>query len=514
MFSALNRMKITTLLQLGFGIVLLMTIATATMGILQLKNIVQLNSELALLDDRSVKVNRWYAATDLNLNRVMAIAKSGNQADVASYLTQRMGETTKLINGLQKDLETDISNAEQKQQLERIAGARKSYIDTRKKVMDQLKAGTPDGLALVDSQLAPSADAYLKSVQQLVDLIDQESASFAGALQGGARQATWTLGMLALGAVFIGVIVAWRITHSVTAPVARAGAIAQQIAQGDLSQHIVVDRQDEVGMLLQELSGMQASLRHMVSQVRSGTQGISTATEEIATGNEDLSQRTEAAAANLQQTASSMEELTSTVKHTADSARTANQLVASAQSSATKGGQMVAQVVATMDGINASSRKISDIIGVIDGIAFQTNILALNAAVEAARAGEQGRGFAVVAGEVRLLAKRSADAAKEIKSLIGESVERAASGARLVGDAGSTMDEIVGSVQRVSDIIGEIAHATSEQSDGIGQVNVAVSNLDQMTQQNAALVEESSAAASSLRNQAQQLNELVAVFRI
>jgi len=514
MFDALNRMKITTLLKLGFALVLLMTIAMATMGIYQLNRVVQLNAELATLDDRSLTVNRWYAATDLNLNRVMAIAKSGNQADVAGYLTQRMGDTTTLINKLQKGLETDITNAEQKAQLEKIAAARKSYIDTRKSVMDQMKAASSDSLALVDSQLAPSAEAYLKSVDGLVQLIDAESASFATSLQAGARQAAWTLGILAAAAVFMGLVVAWRITHSVTAPVARAGVIAQQIAQGDLSQEILVDRQDEVGALLQELSTMQGSLRSMVTQVRSGTQSISTATDEIATGNHDLSARTEQTAANLEETASSMEELTSTVMHTANSTRTANQLVASAQASAAKGGSVVNQVVATMEQINASSKKINDIIGVIDGIAFQTNILALNAAVEAARAGEQGRGFAVVAGEVRLLAKRSADAAKEIKALIGESVARAEAGARLVGDAGTTMGEIVSNVQRVSDIIGEIATAASEQSDGIGQVNMAVTNLDQMTQQNAALVEESAAAASSLRNQAQQLNQLVAVFRV
>jgi len=514
MFDALNRMRITTLLQLGFAIVLLMTVVMAAMGIFQLNRIVQLNTELATLDDRTAKVNRWYAATDLNLNRVMAIAKSGNQADVSAYLTQRMGDTSTLINGLQKELEGEVTQAEQKAQLAAIAASRKTYVDTRKTVMEQLKAGGSDGLALVDSKLAPSADAYLKAVDGLVKLIDAESTAFASALRTGAHQAAWTLGLLAGAAAVMGLLIAWRITRSVTAPVARAGAIAKQIASGDLSQEILVDRHDEVGVLLQELSTMQGSLRSMVTQVRSGTLSINNATEEIATGNHDLSTRTEQTAANLEETASSMEELTSTVMHTANSARTANQLVASAQASAAKGGLVVGQVVVTMDQINASSKKINDIIGVIDGIAFQTNILALNAAVEAARAGEQGRGFAVVAGEVRLLAKRSADAAKEIKALIGESVTRAEAGARLVGDAGTTMAEIVGSVQRVSDIIGEIAAAASEQSDGIGQVNMAVNNLDQMTQQNAALVEESAAAATSLRGQAQQLTELVAVFRV
>src|SRR6218665_3155541 len=261
MFDALNRMKITTLLKLGFALVLLMTVVMAAMGIYQLERIVQLNAELARLDARSEQVNRWYAATDLNLNRVMAIAKSGNQAEVANYLTQRMADTSTLINQLQKQLEAEITAAGQKAQLERIAAARQRYVDTRKTVMERLKAEGGDGLALVDSQLAPSADDYLKSVQGLVRLIDEDSQAFAASLQAGASKAAWTLGALAAAAVLMGLAVAWRITRSVTAPVARAGAIAQQIAQGDLSQPIEVDRQDEVGVLLQELSTMQGSPR-------------------------------------------------------------------------------------------------------------------------------------------------------------------------------------------------------------------------------------------------------------
>jgi methyl-accepting chemotaxis protein len=248
--------------------------------------------------------------------------------------------------------------------------------------------------------------------------------------------------------------------------------------------------------------------------VRSATDSINTASAEIASGNQDLSARTEQAASNLEETAASMEQLTSTVRQSADSARQANQLASSASEIAVRGGNVVGQVVTTMNEINASSKKISDIIGVIDGIAFQTNILALNAAVEAARAGEQGRGFAVVAAEVRSLAQRSAQAAKEIKGLIGSSVDRVEAGSRLAAEAGQTMSEIVGSVQRVSDIIGEITAASGEQSDGIGQVNVAVSQLDQMTQQNAALVEESAAAAESLKDQATRLAQVVQVFRI
>ncbi|MFO1253633.1 MAG: Cache 3/Cache 2 fusion domain-containing protein [Inhella sp.] len=299
----------------------------------------------------------------------------------------------------------------------------------------------------------------------------------------------------------------------VAQPMAKLSGAMRAIAAGDLTQSVESSRQDEIGQLIRDAESMRAKLAEMISTVRSSVDSIGTASSEIASGNQDLSHRTEQTASNLQIAASSMEEFTGTVRQTADSARTANQLVASTSAAAAKGGQVVSQVVSTMDEIHTSSRKINDIIGVIDGIAFQTNILALNAAVEAARAGEQGRGFAVVAGEVRSLAGRSAEAAKEIKSLIGASVERVEAGSRLVQDAGTAMNEIVSGVQRVSDIIGEIAAAAGEQSDGIGQVNDSVVQLDQATQQNAALVEQSAAAAESLRDQAQRLVEAVAVFR-
>jgi methyl-accepting chemotaxis protein len=312
----------------------------------------------------------------------------------------------------------------------------------------------------------------------------------------------------------LGTAIAWALTRSVTLPMRQVMADARRIAEGNLAVEVHVDRNDELGALQRTIDQTRRALSSMVGQICHASDSIGVASAEIAHGTQDLSRRTEQAAANLQQTASSMEQLTGTVKQSADSARQANQLAASASEVAVRGGVAVAQVVATMDDINASSKKIADIIGVIDGIAFQTNILALNAAVEAARAGEQGRGFAVVAGEVRNLAQRSAEAAKEIKSLIGASVEKVDSGSKLVANAGQTMQEIVGSVQRVTDIIGEITAASTEQSDGIGQVNTSVTQLDQMTQQNAALVEESAAAAESLKIQAQQLAQMVGRFRL
>ncbi|MEY4748642.1 MAG: hypothetical protein RIQ60_856 [Pseudomonadota bacterium] len=340
------------------------------------------------------------------------------------------------------------------------------------------------------------------------------AADEAAGLGNVAERNTLMLGLLGLLAALITTGFAWSVQRRILADVHVGAEAAVHVASGRLDLMPSSNSPDEVGDLIRALGAMVGQLRTTVASVQQVSETIGVASSEIASGNQDLSQRTEQAASNLQQTASSMEQLTGTVKHSAESAATANQLAESAAEVAQKGGAVVAQVVATMDDINTSSRKIADIIGVIDGIAFQTNILALNAAVEAARAGEQGRGFAVVAGEVRSLARRSADAAKEIKSLIGSSVDRVEAGARLVQDAGTTMDEIVASVRRVSDVIGEITAASREQSQGIGQVNAAVNDLDRMTQQNAALVEQSAAAADSLRQQASVLAEAVSVFKL
>jgi methyl-accepting chemotaxis protein len=316
-----------------------------------------------------------------------------------------------------------------------------------------------------------------------------------------------------IGAI-LAVFMAYQLGRNISIPLRRAVTLAGRVAQGDLTAEVKVRTNDEAGELMAALKTMNASLVSIVSQVRAGTTTIETAAHEISAGNQDLSQRTEEQAGALEETASSMEELTSTVNQNADNARQAKQLAASAADTALRGGEVVSEVVTTMASINAASRKISDIIGVIDGIAFQTNILALNAAVEAARAGEQGRGFAVVASEVRNLAQRSATAAREIKELIKSSVERVDAGSRLVDQAGSTMEEVVQSVKRVADIIGEIAAASEEQRAGIEQVNGAIVQMDQGTQQNAALVEEAAAAAEAMREQAAALARLVGTFQL
>ncbi|AVS94172.1 chemotaxis protein [Paracidovorax avenae] len=336
--------------------------------------------------------------------------------------------------------------------------------------------------------------------------------------QGEAEDARATALAVEVGGTALAVVVAlllslW-VTRSITRPIARAVDVARAVAAGDLTQRIEIHARDEVGLLLESLRDMNTALATVVSRVRQGSESVASASMQIAQGNSDLSSRTESQASALEETAASMEELGSTVAQNADNARQANQLAQASSGVAEQGGAVVAQVVDTMKGISESSRRISDIINVIDGIAFQTNILALNAAVEAARAGEQGRGFAVVAGEVRSLAQRSAGAAKEIKELITASVERVESGAQLADRAGSTMTEVVGSIRRVTDIMGEISAASSEQSAGVAQVGEAVTQMDQTTQQNAALVEEMAAAASSLRSQAQDLVQAVSVFRL
>jgi methyl-accepting chemotaxis protein len=360
----------------------------------------------------------------------------------------------------------------------------------------------------------PLLDEFISHLYAFEQAINQHAQLRVDDANRAYASAKYTMLGLGMAALAVGSLIAWALTVGITRPIGQAVTIAQAVSQGDLSHCITVTRSDETGLLLNALRAMTQNLVQLVEGVRNSSDSIATGSSEIAQGNQDLSHRTEQQASSLQQTAASMEELNSTVRSNADTARHASQLAGSASEVAAKGGVVVNQVVDTMEEITASSRKISDIIGVIDGIAFQTNILALNAAVEAARAGEQGRGFAVVAGEVRSLAQRSAEAAKEIKSLINDSVEKVEAGSRLVGDAGRTMDDIVTQVRNVTALISEISNSTQEQTDGISQVSSAVTILDQTTQQNAALVEQSAAAAESLKLQAAELVKAVGVFNL
>ncbi|MDP3224015.1 MAG: methyl-accepting chemotaxis protein, partial [Rubrivivax sp.] len=511
----LQQLKIGPRLALGYGFVVVLLAMIVAVSIFRLNGLAKENSRLLELQRRAAVADEWRGLVHLNASRALAVAKSGGNKDVNDFFAPPMQATSDRISKLQKELTGVVDSDKGKELLAAIGARRQVYVDARKDVLEQLKAGdTAQAHALLAAKMLPASEAYVGAIEVLAAYQQSRVAAGTESVVTEVKRAELIIAAIGLLAALLAVATAWLITRSVVQPLRQGIEATQRIASGDLTQPVAAQGRDEVADLLRSLGTMQSTLAQTVARVRSSSESIGTASVQIASGNLDLSTRTEQTASNLQQAASSLEEITGTVGQTADSARTANQLAASASSSAQRGGEVVAQVVSTMQDINNSSKKIADIIGTIDGIAFQTNILALNAAVEAARAGEQGRGFAVVASEVRSLAQRSAGAAREIKSLIGASVERVEAGSRLVADAGSTMDEIVTNVQRVSDIIGEITAATSEQSAGIGQVSGAVNDLDRMTQQNAALVEESAAAAESLRDQAQRLNTVVATFRL
>ena len=420
------------------------------------------------------------------------------------------------INKLWAQYTATTLTPEEKALADEFVAARKAYVQQGLlPARDAVRAGQPDEAdriyqEKVSALATPFRAAQKKLVQLHIDVARQE---YEQAVARFETVRTVSLVVIVLGVV-LSVLLGLSMIRGIARALTQAVQAAQAVAQGDLSQQVRVYGRDEIAQLLTALAAMQQNLAQVVSRVRQGADSVATAATEVAQGNGDLSARTESQASALEQTAASMEELSSTVKQNADNAREANQLAQSASTVAVQGGEVVAQVVDTMKGINDSSKKIADIISVIDGIAFQTNILALNAAVEAARAGEQGRGFAVVAGEVRNLAGRSADAAKEIKALITDSVQRVEHGSALVDQAGSTMNEVVTSIRRVTDIMGEISAASTEQSQGVSQVGEAVTQMDQATQQNAALVEEMAAAASSLKSQANELVQTVATFKL
>ena len=513
--NLLRNVSIGVRLGLGFAVILLFSMLITGISVWRLHDVAsatRVMMEQPLAKERYI--SDWYGRIDSAVRRTIAIARSSDTS-LSGYFAEESKVSSASSAELQKKIEALIDLPAEKAMFAGLLEQRKVYISSRDQVY-KLKGESQVEAAneVFEKTFVPAAVKYQKMV---LDLLGHQRASIdttAREIDAVADTSRKLLLALAALALAFGVVCAWVLTTGIVRPLRTAVDIARKVADGDLTAQIDASAKDETGQLLQALKDMNTSLLNIVGEVRSGTDSIATSSTQIAAGNQDLSSRTEEQAGSLEETASSMEELTSTVKQNADNARQANQLAASAAQVAVKGGEVVAQVVGTMQSINASSNKIVDIISVIDGIAFQTNILALNAAVEAARAGEQGRGFAVVASEVRNLAQRSASAAKEIKTLIGASVEQVNAGSMLVAQAGSTMNDIVDSVQRVSDIITEITAASSEQSVGIDEINRAIGQMDAVTQQNAALVEESAAAAESMQHQAHNLAQVVSVFKL
>jgi len=512
---SLAHLKIGTRLGVGFGIVLILLVATVVLGLSAMRHIGGRTHDI--IADKNVKMQAANKMVDnvrsITLSLTNIVVVPGTPQMNAEL--QRIAEARKRYGEARKILVDMATEDKEKAMLAKLDDLLKKGAVENNKVIELRKDGEiQDATTQLTQVAAPSLGGVLAVLDEIL-AYETEQARKAGdeaeATLGNAQTTMTVLGLLALG---LGGGVAWTITRSITVPLNEAVAVAETVAAGDLSSHIEVRSSDETGRLLSALKAMNDSLLKVVGRVLQGTDTITTASSEIAAGNLDLSSRTEHQASSLEETASSMEQLTSTVKQNADNARQADTLARAASAVASKGGAIVSQAVQTMGSINASSHRIVDIIGVIDGIAFQTNILALNAAVEAARAGEQGRGFAVVASEVRNLAQRSSAAAREIKELIDASVANVADGSRLVNEAGKTMDDIVASIQRVTDIMGEITSASSEQTSGIEQINHAITEMDSVTQQNAALVEQAAAASQSMQDQAAALAEVVGFFKI
>ena len=510
-----SNIRIGSRLAVGFAIVLLLSIVSTSYSLMVARNFTE--STKRMMEQPLTKerlVSDWYLYTYSAIARTALISRSSDETlstTFAKPIAESVAKTSEVI----KQVEALLSTDEEKAMMKSIIAERAKYQAAKVEVMNAKKAGDAEkSVSIFDGAFMPAADAYSAKLKSLLALQRKSIDDTALALEAASARAFNLLLLLGVLVVLIGAMLAWLITRSITRPLKAAVNVAETVANGDLTTTFDAAPHDEIGDLMRALKAMNDALFKVVSEVQVGTRSIATASNEIAAGNLDLSSRTEQQASSLEETAASMEELTATVRQNADNAEQANQLALAASSVAAKGGAIVGKVVDTMGSIDASSRKIVDIIGVIDGIAFQTNILALNAAVEAARAGEQGRGFAVVASEVRSLAQRSASAAKEIKDLIGDSVGQVNIGTKLVQEAGTTIREVVDSVARVNDIMSEITSASKEQRIGIDQVNEAIAQMDQVTQENAALVEEAAAAAASLREQADTLASAAAGFKL
>ncbi|AVP58149.1 methyl-accepting chemotaxis protein [Pulveribacter suum] len=471
-------------------------------------------SDVIATEMRITQSTRWRGESETMVNLLMGAAVTSD-AVLAEQFDAQVKRFTASVTSAQDAIVAQTTDAQEKAVLEQVLAEYRAVQAATTRTWELKGAGdVVETQRFADEQLSPQVDKFLRAQDAFVAALQQRRDAVVA--EAGERRARYAVEGLIASGVLMGafLLLAARLVRSITVPLGQAGDVIDAIAAGKLTHELHSTRKDEFGAMLRALAQMSQRLRSVVSDVRAGVESVSSASNQIASGNHDLSSRTEQTAASLQQAAASMEQLTATVSQSAQTAHQANQLAAQAAQAAEQGGTVVGQVVTSMEQITASSRKIGDIIQVIDGIAFQTNILALNAAVEAARAGEQGRGFAVVAGEVRNLAQRSAEAAKEIKGLIMASVSNVETGSVQVEQAGRSMQEIVRSVRQVSDLIGEITASSAEQRDGIAQINQAVTNLDQMTQQNAALVEQSSAAAAAMRDQAQHLAQVVSVFEV
>ena len=508
-------LKIAKKLILSFSVILVLVTALGGFALMQLAKVNQVSGEIATNWLPSI---RTLADLKLSLARVrsfelqyISALTPERAAEAEKNATLQLGLTAKH----QKLYVTEISAVEEKAIYPEAEKQIRTFVDEHPKIMALAAAGKrEEALMLLNGASTAAYRGAINTLEKLVG-INEEGAKKSNLLSAETyANAKILISAFLVAAITLSMCLAVWIARIVSRPLVEALDVAQRVAGGDLTADIESQSTDETGELMQALKTMNDNLLKIVGEVRTSTDTINTASVEIAAGNLDLSSRTEEQAGSLEETASAMEELTSTVKQNADNARQANQLAVSASEVAVEGGNVVGRVVSTMDAINDSSRKIVDIISVIDSIAFQTNILALNAAVEAARAGEQGRGFAVVAAEVRNLAQRSAAAAKEIKILIDNSVSKVDDGSKLVAKAGATMDEVVASVKRVTDIVGEISAASAEQSTGIEQINQAINQMDEVTQQNAALVEEAAAAAQSLQHQADRLSQTMGIFKL
>jgi len=508
-------LKIGTRLGLCFAIVFALMAMLVAVGSQRLSSIGELSS--TIIDKDWVKADAAATVagtTRANAALVLQLLLVSDAAQSAE-LRRQVDRNKAIISDALATLDKLVYRPAGRELLAQVGKERAAYVQSFSGVLQLLADGQREqATQRAMNETMPRLAALQATVEKLTALQGSIVADNGAEIKRHIGAAHAMMLALGLSALVLGAACAWWVTRSITLPINYALQVARAVAAGDLTSQIKAASKDEAGQLLHALREMNEALSQIVGQVRHGTVAIATASGEIATGNMDLSARTESQASALEETASSMEELTSTVRANADNAREADQLASTASSVARRGGEVVSQVVTTMGSINDSSRKVVDIISVIDGIAFQTNILALNAAVEAARAGEQGRGFAVVASEVRNLAARSASAAREIKELISSSVEQVDAGARLVAQAGATMDEVVSSVQRVTAIVAEISLATREQTNGIEQMNTAIMQMDQTTQQNAALVEQAAAAASAMNEQAAGLEQLVSQFRL